>query len=377
MFQTDEERAVSALEVRAALALGELSGALRHCDTMTVEIFIGKILRHSLMSALRQEGHSFTDPRFHAWFAGLATLSDDSSHHARPPRAICNAILAELAASSWPPLALQADRLRSALLAPVDLQNDAANAQAYEIVEEARALLHTDDRQDAPLFAALKEFHDRIGQNPEFAPVERSESRLALQDRIVSVPRLTPASPIWAADIVAGRFLNLRPPIPLPGLVRPSALTEPDALASRVTRAQAFHDAVAAMNERLRDAAGLAAIIAEASRKWRGTSRAPQVFAAITGFGPLRSSQLETMLEASRLGIRGMIASLDEAGLVGRLTISGSHLYDVRLPETSSTNDLKEAPSAFSETALSEYEESLRALDRLLGDAPNNAPDGF
>lgn len=71
-----------------------------------------------LVSALAGEGHEFTEHRFHAWFAGLATLSDEPALGKRDPRAICETILTELGHSSWHELADIAPRFKRALLAP-------------------------------------------------------------------------------------------------------------------------------------------------------------------------------------------------------------------------------------------------------------------
>ncbi|MCX7283317.1 MAG: hypothetical protein NTX28_04595, partial [Novosphingobium sp.] len=77
----------------ALLALGRLDGALAMAQPATLRLFALRLLRDMLVTALRQEGHAFTDLRFHAWFAGAATLSDEPSHAARPPKALCEAIL--------------------------------------------------------------------------------------------------------------------------------------------------------------------------------------------------------------------------------------------------------------------------------------------
>ena len=85
----------------ALLALGRLDGALAMARSATLRLFALSLLRDTLITALRQEGHRFTDDRFHAWFAGVATLSDEPARTARPPRALCEAMLTELAHSSW------------------------------------------------------------------------------------------------------------------------------------------------------------------------------------------------------------------------------------------------------------------------------------
>lgn len=57
------------LEAAALLALGRLDGALGAVGTTTLRLLAIQQLRSVLIAALCQEGHAFTDQRFHAWFA--------------------------------------------------------------------------------------------------------------------------------------------------------------------------------------------------------------------------------------------------------------------------------------------------------------------
>jgi hypothetical protein len=116
--------ALAVTEVQAMLALGRLDGALAHCPEAALRLFASRLLQDTLIAALRQEGHAFTEQRFHAWFAGLATLADETPRRARPPRALCEAVLTELTHSSWEPLAELATRLQLALLAPQDFSGE-------------------------------------------------------------------------------------------------------------------------------------------------------------------------------------------------------------------------------------------------------------
>lgn len=82
----DPVPALSAAEVEALLALGRFDGGLRASDSPTLHLLAARLLRTTLIAALRQEGHVFTDTRFHAWFAGVVTLSDQPSRAARLQR---------------------------------------------------------------------------------------------------------------------------------------------------------------------------------------------------------------------------------------------------------------------------------------------------
>jgi hypothetical protein len=123
----------------------QIDGALAHCSDVALRIFAGQLLRDMLIAALRQEGHLFTEQRFYAWFAGIATLADETPRLARSARAICEAVLTELAHSSWDPLAALALGLQRALLAPQDHTSGDTNANAHEdaraIISDARHLL--------------------------------------------------------------------------------------------------------------------------------------------------------------------------------------------------------------------------------------------
>ena len=148
--ELDPEGAYAA-QIAAAMALGRLDGAVRASAAPTLRVFAARLLRDMLTSALRQEGHAFTDIRFHAWFAGLVTLSDEPPRLARPPRALAEAMLTELTHSSWEPLATLATRLLPALLAPTDyVVSDRANEQGHEAaIAICRATIRMRDQRQS------------------------------------------------------------------------------------------------------------------------------------------------------------------------------------------------------------------------------------
>lgn len=75
-------------EARAALALGRLDGALRHSAPAILRILAARVLRHTLVTALRQARYQFTDERFAAWFAGLVPLTEPGEQQPHGPRAL-------------------------------------------------------------------------------------------------------------------------------------------------------------------------------------------------------------------------------------------------------------------------------------------------
>lgn len=363
---------VAAAELDAAFELGRLDGALAHSGAPALRVLAGRIARDCLIAALRQEGHDFTEQRFHAWFAGLATLSDTTSRNTRPPRAMCEAILNEFAHSSWHELADLAPRLSAAMLAPQDLDMDDAHAKAHAAVAEARGLMEAQpDWQGALPFVPLAVLYETIARSTRFAPVERRSTPVALRTRTMSIDRTAPSSPRWAIEILCGEWLRqagrLRLPIPLPQLIRLDALTTQDPAGARSLRADGLNAVARSIFGKLSQAQGSAQQAHRHLPGTRTTSRAPALFEILSGFGPVRSLQIERLLGASRLGVRTMVSTWDQAGAITRTTISGSHLYGVATRPAPSPMPSDPAPDqSFSSEAIDDFDASLALLDNLL-----------
>ena len=192
-------------EIEAALALGRLDGALGACRSATLRLFAAAQLRGMLIAALRQEGHAFTEQRFHAWFAGLVTLADEPPRSGRPPRVLVEAILVEMTHSSWEPLASLAARLLPALLAPSDLDADEAHEEAHTVVTAARRLIAAPEQDWSALpFPALASLHRAVSQDVIFAPAEGASEPITLGTRRMTIERTRPPSPRWAIELIWG-----------------------------------------------------------------------------------------------------------------------------------------------------------------------------
>lgn len=357
-------------EAETAFALGHLAGALEHVSHSTLRIFAGSVIRGTLISALQNEGHSFTEHRFNAWWAGLATLTDDRPRASHSGRAICNAILVELSHSSWQVMAETSTRVRAALLAPRDLDSDAAHRQAHAIIDRARAVVafQTSPKSRLP-FTALTELHSRISRDIHFAPAEQSATTLSVDGRRVAVDGAP--SPQWAVEILIGEMMRdmkvLPYALPLPGAVSVAALREPDTGSSSAAHAAALLRILSQWNGNLANAVSLSKFLERPVPGTRITSRAPAVFEMLAGFGPMRSRQIEKAWGISRLGVRNVVGSLNARGILGRTTIAGSHLYSVSIEnEALASNGLGAEHIAFSDEAVDEYEASMAALDELL-----------
>lgn len=349
--------------------MGRLDGALMYCMGAPESIYAGLALRQTLIGALRQEGHAFTETRFQAWFAGLTTLSDDPSHKARPPRAVCEAILTELTHSAWPVLARTAASLISALLAPHDLQSPDAAVELHTVNAHARAMVDALGAAALTPLPALDALHHAVAQSTVFAAVERAEPALKL---VRADMRSDPhQAPRWAVEMLYGSCLQsagaLHHPIPLVGLIRPDTAGDMEPGEARIIRAATLCEI---MSTQL-------AMLAHASRQskragaldTRSTSRAPDVLALLSGFGAMRSAQIERVLKATRLGVRGMVQLLLTAGEIEQTTVSGAHLYAVRTHPSDRLGITAPLEEAFSDDAMDEYDASMAQIDRLLNNA--------
>ncbi|MBV1691835.1 hypothetical protein KRR38_31905 [Novosphingobium sp. G106] len=367
---------VPTLETEALLALGRLDGALGAARPRTLRLLAGQQLRTLLITALRQEGHSFTDQRFHAWCAGLATLSDAPPRHLRAPRAVCEAILTELAHSSWEPLAALAAKFSAALLAPQDHEDSVPDAEtghaaAHSLVTGARNLIEALEPSPLPL-PALAQLHRAVAAHIRFAPPERALVPISLGAMRLTVERAALPSPRWALEMLWGEHWRaaglLAHALPFPGLIRLDA--SPDAAGpgeARIIVAGALREVAQSLGGSLVKAGQLSRRIDDLQPGRRRTSRAPALLELLAGFGPLRSAQIETLLGATRLGVRTMLAALGDIGVLERTTLAGVCLYSVNL-SAHPAPDVSEpaAGFAFSSAALGEYDAAMAGIEALL-----------
>ena len=369
------------LEAEALLALGRLDGALRAARPATLRLFALRLLRDLLVAVLRQEGHAFTDHRFHAWFAGVATLSDLPPRLDRPPRVLCEAVLTELTHSSWELLAELAARFQAALLAPgdhigSDLADETARQDAHAIIAAAHDLIVGLAPSPHPL-SAVACLHRAAGEHVLFAPPERAPEPIAMGSIRLTVERAGTPSPRWALEMLWGEHWHsaglLAHALPFPGLIRLDALRtdtpshpwEPDEAPTIV--ATALRDVAQGLWCNLTEADQLPRRLEDSQPGKRRSSRAPALLELLAGFGPLRSAQLEALLGATRIGVRTMLGALDRIGMLERTTLAGVHLYAVNLEArvAEDANDLA-VSSSFSSAALGEYEAAMAGIDALL-----------
>lgn len=371
-FETTEPPSLADLEAlgtaraHAARALGQLDAALAWCPSDIHPIFATRLIRETLISALRQEGHLFTDARFHAWFAGLIPLSDEPLQLALAPRALATTLLAELTRSRWLPLADAALGLEKACLALRDPDSAAAVETARAAIDEATAMVVALEPTPLP-FAALAALHRAIGQSPRFAPAERATETITLGDRQVVIERPRPPSPRWAIECAFGAQVS---GLPLNGVIRLETVRAADdenMAHGAMVQAEALRDVLDHLNRIIAEARDTHRHVVDYYRGKRRNSRAQQLFCLLAGFGPLRSSQIEAVLDATRLGVRTMLAALSQAGDLAVETLSGVKLYSVtrdRPPVPHAA--LSDEPGRFSCEAIDDYDAALARIDALL-----------
>ena len=372
--------AVATAEAEAALALGRLDGAFGACPAPVARIFAGLVVRSALTRALAQEGHAFTEQRFDAWFAGLVPLADgEATALPRSAKVIADIILAELAHSIWPPIAECARMLRPALMAGRDLAAPDAHEDTHATIADARALIADLGAQTSPLpFAALGRLHALVQRSARFAPAESATTIIQVGDRQLSLERTLDRSPRWALDLVYGELLRatgfLTAALPCPGLVRLDALPDVDGSVStdgpamaQIIRAGALRDVALEHLANLARARDCAAWIGDGLSSLRASSRAPALCELLAGFGAMRSAQIEAVLGKTRLGVRAILNTLFEAGLVTRTSVSGVWLYRFTPPSPQAEASVEQHSSfAFSSEMLGEYEAANAEIDRLL-----------
>ncbi|MBK8375837.1 MAG: hypothetical protein IPL18_13665 [Sphingomonadales bacterium] len=366
----EELEALCTQQARASLALGRLDGLLKHCPPDIAHVFAAKLVRDTLTAALTQESHSFTEPRFAIWFAGLAPLSDEALQFARSARAVSGQLLAELALSRWEPLAETAIGFQAAFLA----FHDANDAQAREAIQDSLAEARTiiASLPTAPLpFTGLEILRHGIAKSSHFALPERAHDAVQLDNLLLLVERTRPPSPRWPLEIAFGSYLRdsglLSAALPIAGLIR-QAIVNDSATQTRIAEAEALESCLHRLRNTYDQACAIVAEIQTYFDEARATSRAPQLYALLRAFGPLRSAQIEKLLGATRIGVRTMLASLAKVGVLNPEIICGVKLYSVRQKtDLRSPSIATEAETmAFSKDAIDAYDSSMADIDQLL-----------
>ncbi|SLJ99950.1 hypothetical protein SAMN06295987_103203 [Novosphingobium mathurense] len=369
--------------VLSALYLGRIQAAVSQANDGAMCVLAGRLIRESLVTALRQEGHSFTDERFFDWFAGLSTLSDVSAHKLRPPRALCQAILTEFRHNPWSHLAEASERMARAFLAPVDLERNEGHEDTNALLAEARLVVDAIEPCDTDLpFTPVSALFSAARKSLRFARQERGIELIKGPRSAVAVEVNEQTHSRWALDILSGNYLapkhGLPISAPLPGLLtfatehndpfdddmpsiaRPSGSNRESLIALR--------DALWSLDRRLLDAIRDAHCIADKLQNRRSNGRAGDVAFYLAGFGILRGVQIERVIGASRLGVRTIMSTLVQAGLVeGETSRNAATMFRFAPREVNHPHAAQDPEDfAFSSQAIDEFQSSMDAIDELL-----------
>ena len=336
---------LAATTARCYLALGRLDGAIAHAAPNVVALFAMMLVRRTLARSLAAAGYLFTDATFEGWISRACGPPQGGPGTAAPAPAIAAAVLGELRASKWPPLAEAAELVSRAashlgrsgrgtdVAAP-----DPADSEAFEegqgawhcdglggVIAAARAVLIDDDETAAEHDAApLSVLADQLAKAAAlFAPVERGAAVIETDTGPIAVPLATQQSQGWALGIVVGEmFVGLgmmRRPLPLAGGIAPQVLrgeSDPDVRLLRLASdiGQGAHDLLDDLYAARRLVSRAEAALVDA----RSTSRAPAVFALIAGLGLVTRGEVCDAFSMTAAGADGVLAKLLAAGLIAR-----------------------------------------------------------
>ncbi len=359
-----------------ALRLGRVQIGITRASSDALSILAPRLIRESLITSLRQEGHEFTDSRFFAWYAGLETLTDGSRTTLRPPKALCQAILIEFQHSPWDALANASQRLQNAFFAPSDFNSGDDHEDAHTTIDEARRLIASlGTADDALPFQPIVTLFAAAAKTARFAREERSLDVFAGH----AIEREQVGNSRWALDILAGQYLaprhGLPIALPMPGLVTLPARSvevldaysdDPPFSAEAVL--SALHDALARLDHWLDEAESGSALLRSRLQDRRSSGRARDLARCLAGFGPLRGRQIEKLLGASRTGVGVIMGTLETSGLIATDSSRNATRICHFSPSDSSTSSQFHETSTFtpSTAAISEYEASMQAIDELL-----------
>ena len=377
MIDLDRPDTATTAELRSArdaafTALGRLDGAIAGLAPEARGIFAARLVTECVVDALRVERHAFTDNRFAAWRAGVVTLSDEATNRQRSPVRIANAVIGELVAHEWQPLAEAAEAFRT-IARPLRRgpgSNDEPDPvddlwQAHEL---AAAIAPSQEPNLALTYAEAAREH------VVFAPRE-TQLRMFGDGVYRKTYQLTPAGPpTWALGLYVGRVLKgegmLRHALPFPGAIVAYALRRDIEDGERyLGHYTAIGQATTVLSKLADEARRAEMVIADRCSSLRGSSRAPLAAQYLAGFGALRSDQLEWVLSASRTGVHGIIATLRKAWLVQTRGMGSVKLHALATnfaADEPTGSKRAEATGGLSKKALDEFDAAMDALEGLI-----------
>ena len=385
---------LAAANARCYLALGRLDGAIAHAAPSVVALFALMLVRRTLARSLAAAGYLFTDATLEAWISRAGGPPQGGPGTAAPAPAIAAAVLSELRASKWPALAEAADLVSRAAsqLARGDRGTavGASNPEGSEALEEGQGAWHCDGLGgviaegravlvvgDATAgehdIAPLTVLAERLRGVPAlFAPVERGAAVIETDIGPVAVTLATQQSQGWALGLVVGELFvdlgTMRRPLPFAGGVVPQVLRrdcDPDVRLLRLASdiGQAAHDLLGDLEMARRLVSRAEGALIDA----RSTSRAPAIFALISGLGVVTRGQVCDAFRMTAAGADGVLSKLQAVGLIARRPgrAGGFSVSKERsIPLSNSTGQLIKSQLG---SSFGDLDASIADLDRLLG----------
>lgn len=360
---------------RASFAWGRLQGLAAHPDPQGAELFFAaNLIRQMLTEALLQAGYTDAKPAFDRWFCGIGVHDEPTTNIVIPASEIADAMLAELSHSPWACLAHSAATIRKAAKYNRGNDNVAAVETPAHVIAQATALVakQPQSAEDSWPLAMLDGLHVAAAKSMMFMPAEPERRTIVQGERTLSFDPAPVRTPLWAIDLLAGQAIAKSMPgtlpLPCPGAIRAEALAP--WLWPR-ERGILVADAIARTSEMmialLESARAHIRHITHALPNLRSSSRAPQLYRLLAGFGPLRPIQIEAALGVSKNGVRELTKTLSEADLVEPAFIGGQLLLSA-VPLTVSRPGSVEHVDERADPAgrFAEFDAALADIDRLL-----------
>lgn len=366
-------------QAECAFALGRLDGLLAGLGDSEKRLFCWALLRETLLSALRQAGFADTELQFNGWFVGTSRAPQEGALTSCSPRAIVQAILAELAHHTWEPLAEAARRVQAMGRFVAEREDSQDDEFAHHALQRASVLVgQAAGGKGSPLpFPALVRLTAMARQDPHFAPLERATRMFSIGDRDIAYEQAGPRTPLWAIDIKLGSLFatcgTWRIPLPCPGAMTAQVLA---AQLLDGERRLVLSGSNAAMAHRLthcgETARQRAVTMNAAFGHLRSNARAPLVWMAAIGFAPLGLDQVTSGFGVSRRGTYTVSDALIAAGLVTRNSIKGMVVLTGQEPGMAKPFPSAPQSALAPSPAIAEFDAAMADIDRLLARSSSN-----
>ncbi len=345
MPSTPSESSLGGAPTQAGLYLGSIMGSWKACSAGARDLFALGLVRRCVSTALQAEGYSFTPEQLSYWLAGAVVLDPGRPSLARPAHLVCDLVLGALARSRCEEVARAAEQFRLMAMPIVDQGEHGDVGQVHEALDAADEIVLRSrfaGGSGVPGIAERLAATAKLARSSPALATRIAEDRpFDLQGRWAMVRDEPERAAHWTLDLeIEGFFADAlpgMPPLPCPGLFDRAWLrTDLDAehhttgdMGAAFGRLSAALAGVAALMDH---AVALDREVTAARARVSAKSRLPQLVGLLGIMEQLRSSQIEAALAVTRIGVRGIIESGLELGLVRQRKGRGLTLME---PDTS------------------------------------------